>query len=282
MPRCFAHPDLTAPPPHAAARCCGTCCGASRAALSAAGGAQKRGDVQRARGQLRLVDEHPPAGGHLHVKGARRVQQRVCSSAALLAGPSDAAGLPLVEAVPTPAHCAPCKPNTAMTSPQDGDRFFRMPEVYIRGNTIKYVRVPDEVRRRTRIRRSAMQRSDVQRQQLLVAGRPPQAAGPRAQARTRPWPWTGTTTCGSAAARGRPAAIRAMLRGCAGGRMLRASQRAVSRALWLHCDKCLVFSATAPARLAQRQRRPRALTLREPPPPPGGGQGEGRAGQPER
>lgn len=28
---------------------------------------------------------------------------------------------------------------------QDGDRFFRMAEVYIRGNTIKYVRVPDEV-----------------------------------------------------------------------------------------------------------------------------------------
>ncbi|KAI8475454.1 MAG: hypothetical protein J3K34DRAFT_382598 [Monoraphidium minutum] len=28
---------------------------------------------------------------------------------------------------------------------KDGDRFFRMPEVYIRGNTIKYVRVPDEV-----------------------------------------------------------------------------------------------------------------------------------------
>ena len=28
---------------------------------------------------------------------------------------------------------------------QDGDRFWRMPEAYIRGNTIKYVRVPDEV-----------------------------------------------------------------------------------------------------------------------------------------
>ncbi|KAK9829595.1 hypothetical protein WJX72_006786 [[Myrmecia] bisecta] len=28
---------------------------------------------------------------------------------------------------------------------KDGDRFFRMPETYIRGNTIKYLRVPDEV-----------------------------------------------------------------------------------------------------------------------------------------
>ncbi|TPX67965.1 hypothetical protein SpCBS45565_g03529 [Spizellomyces sp. 'palustris'] len=30
------------------------------------------------------------------------------------------------------------------TSP-DGDRFWRIPEIYIRGNTIKYLRVPDEV-----------------------------------------------------------------------------------------------------------------------------------------
>jgi len=29
---------------------------------------------------------------------------------------------------------------------QDGDRFWRIPETYIRGNTIKYLRVPDEVR----------------------------------------------------------------------------------------------------------------------------------------
>ncbi|XP_021624092.1 sm-like protein LSM4 isoform X2 [Manihot esculenta] len=27
---------------------------------------------------------------------------------------------------------------------KDGDRFWRMPECYIRGNTIKYLRVPDE------------------------------------------------------------------------------------------------------------------------------------------
>ncbi|KAL5983773.1 hypothetical protein ACLOJK_017864 [Asimina triloba] len=28
---------------------------------------------------------------------------------------------------------------------KDGDRFWRMPECYIRGNTIKYLRVPDEI-----------------------------------------------------------------------------------------------------------------------------------------
>jgi hypothetical protein len=28
---------------------------------------------------------------------------------------------------------------------RDGDRFWRMPEVYIRGSTIKYLRIPDEV-----------------------------------------------------------------------------------------------------------------------------------------
>ncbi|CAF1932060.1 hypothetical protein Bca4012_073464 [Brassica carinata] len=28
---------------------------------------------------------------------------------------------------------------------RNGDRFWRMPECYIHGNTIKYLRVPDEV-----------------------------------------------------------------------------------------------------------------------------------------
>ena len=28
---------------------------------------------------------------------------------------------------------------------QDGDKFWRMPECYIRGSTIKYLRIPDEV-----------------------------------------------------------------------------------------------------------------------------------------
>lgn len=30
------------------------------------------------------------------------------------------------------------------TSPE-GDRFWRLPEVYVRGNNIKYLRVPDEI-----------------------------------------------------------------------------------------------------------------------------------------
>ncbi|KAE9019678.1 hypothetical protein PF001_g8462 [Phytophthora fragariae] len=28
---------------------------------------------------------------------------------------------------------------------KDGDRFWKMPECYIRGNTIKYIRVPNEI-----------------------------------------------------------------------------------------------------------------------------------------
>lgn len=28
---------------------------------------------------------------------------------------------------------------------RDGDEFWNMPEVYVRGNTIKYVRIPDTV-----------------------------------------------------------------------------------------------------------------------------------------
>lgn len=28
---------------------------------------------------------------------------------------------------------------------QDGDKFWRMPECYVRGSTIKYMRIPDEV-----------------------------------------------------------------------------------------------------------------------------------------
>eukprot|EP00061_Rhincodon_typus_P011352 g36297.t1 len=28
---------------------------------------------------------------------------------------------------------------------QDGDKFWKMPECYIRGSTIKYLRIPDEI-----------------------------------------------------------------------------------------------------------------------------------------
>jgi hypothetical protein len=48
---------------------------------TAVGGAQEWGDIQWACRQLRLVDEHPPAGSYLHFKGAR--QRCNCSMHAL-------------------------------------------------------------------------------------------------------------------------------------------------------------------------------------------------------
>ncbi|MCO5612075.1 hypothetical protein L7F22_066337 [Adiantum nelumboides] len=41
---------------------------------------------------------------------------------------------------------------------KDGDRFWRMPECYIRGNTIKYLRVPDEVI--DKVQEESVRRSD--------------------------------------------------------------------------------------------------------------------------
>jgi len=37
-----------------------------------------------------------------------------------------------------------CLKDVICTS-RDGDRFWKLPEVYIRGNSIKYLRIPDEV-----------------------------------------------------------------------------------------------------------------------------------------
>ena len=37
-----------------------------------------------------------------------------------------------------------CLKDVICTS-RDGDRFWQLPEVYIRGNSIKYLRIPDEV-----------------------------------------------------------------------------------------------------------------------------------------
>lgn len=34
---------------------------------------------------------------------------------------------------------------TVVNLKQDGDRFWRMPECYVRGSTIKYLRIPDEI-----------------------------------------------------------------------------------------------------------------------------------------
>ena len=49
---------------------------------------------------------------------------------------------------------------------QDGDRFWRMPEAYIRGNTIKYLRVPDEVLDKAKEAEAQMKRDGA----LLLAG----------------------------------------------------------------------------------------------------------------
>ncbi|PRW57070.1 putative U6 snRNA-associated Sm LSm4 [Chlorella sorokiniana] len=43
---------------------------------------------------------------------------------------------------------------------KDGDRFWRMPEAYIRGNTIKYLRVPDEVLDKAKEAEAAMKRDE--------------------------------------------------------------------------------------------------------------------------
>lgn len=42
-------------------------------------------------------------------------------------------------------HLFQIHPSLMPKAMQDGDRFWRIPETYIRGNTIKYLRVPDEV-----------------------------------------------------------------------------------------------------------------------------------------
>lgn len=39
----------------------------------------------------------------------------------------------------------PLRSETPPSITQDGDKFWRMPECYIRGSTIKYLRIPDEI-----------------------------------------------------------------------------------------------------------------------------------------
>lgn len=56
-----------------------------------------------------------------------------------------AAGVANLHAGPLQLHATSRLFRHPTTQPQDGDRFWRMPEAYIRGNTIKYLRVPDEV-----------------------------------------------------------------------------------------------------------------------------------------
>lgn len=46
---------------------------------------------------------------------------------------------------------------------RDGDRFWRMPECYIRGNSIKYLRIPDEVIDLVKEEVTSRQRRDMRR-----------------------------------------------------------------------------------------------------------------------
>jgi small nuclear ribonucleoprotein (snRNP)-like protein len=59
----------------------------------------------------------------------------------------EAAAPALLRATPPTRPAASSRPSCPCpaSAPQDGDRFWRMPEAYLRGNTIKYLRVPDEV-----------------------------------------------------------------------------------------------------------------------------------------
>lgn len=52
---------------------------------------------------------------------------------------------------------------------QDGDRFWRMPEAYVRGNTLKYLRVPDEVL--DKAKESDLRRAEKRPMQMAGRGR---------------------------------------------------------------------------------------------------------------
>lgn len=47
---------------------------------------------------------------------------------------------------------------------QDGDRFWKVPEIYIRGATIKYLRIPDDV--------LDMVKEEVKEVKLIALGQP--------------------------------------------------------------------------------------------------------------
>jgi len=58
---------------------------------------------------------------------------------------------------------------------RDGDRFWRMPEVYVRGSTIKYLRIPDEVL--DMVKEEVKETRRVQRDQPKGGKRPMQQKG---------------------------------------------------------------------------------------------------------
>jgi hypothetical protein len=98
--------------------------------VAAAPGAEEWRDIQWAHGGMRQLDERAPTGGYLHIKG----KTHVCSTVQPL----------LLCCSRKPARSTTFA-DAATSVVQDGDRFWRMPETYVRGNTIKYLRVPNEV-----------------------------------------------------------------------------------------------------------------------------------------
>ncbi|RLN90252.1 hypothetical protein BBJ28_00022229, partial [Nothophytophthora sp. Chile5] len=90
-----------------------------------AGGAEEWRYVQRPSGELRYLDECQSARSHLHIQGDASAALSPCRR-----------GIPTLSDTYT----------STVGWLQDGDRFWKMPECYIRGNTIKYIRVPNEVR----------------------------------------------------------------------------------------------------------------------------------------
>ncbi|PGH15733.1 hypothetical protein AJ80_05441 [Polytolypa hystricis UAMH7299] len=62
------------------------------------------------------------------------------------------------------------------TSPE-GDRFFRLPEVYVRGNNIKYLRVPDEIVELAKDQQQQSQQNRGRGGQQRDTGRPDRGRG---------------------------------------------------------------------------------------------------------
>lgn len=66
---------------------------------------------------------------------------------------------------------------------KDGDRFWRMPEAYVRGNTIKYLRIPDDILEKAR-------ENDLRREERRALGggrgRGPRGRGGRGEGRGGP------------------------------------------------------------------------------------------------
>ncbi len=79
---------------------------------------------------------------NMHLKEARRVDEEI-----------DASRIILPDATRTRSHCITHRVDAStqvICTSKDADKFTRMPEVYIRGNTVKYLRLPDEVLEKAR------------------------------------------------------------------------------------------------------------------------------------